>query len=492
MYEMARDNQGLFVYTTQASDSVTAYYAITTVRNGSEIVSSLQLSQVVSESVNNPVDVLTASINGGNGRIYTQYMDYSQWNPTFNGYAYNYSVALPSNYNPSQSYPLLLRPHAYGEGLTYIGQAEFGWQLIELFLHDPGTAQGSIHSWWYGYAAQHNYLTDGRISTAGTIENFTEQRVMRAIDAMIADRAFNIDEDLIHAYGNSMGASGSLSWAMRYPSVISGVYANQPMTDYRDNPLFAQELERAWGLKSNNLPIVNDGPRSGDIRTYGQQGFRAVGVWDWMDHHQQLVARRGDDFAYLMTLHGKNDNIIDWRTQGVPTVQAFTNANVGFSAMYNDSGHAWNGFAAVVTKMFGLGGGSFEWKYPLDLSFPAIQNASGSSAVSPSASGTNSYNLNIEWATAHNPFDDVIVDLPNRYEITLKSNAGTQTADITPRRTQRFTVNANTFCSWTTTRADSGARLASGTVRADSDALVTVNRVQILNGSGTRLAINCP
>ena len=161
-------------------------------QSGVEDVLSLQLAQAVSESVSSPVDVLTVSSNGGKGRIYTQYMDYSQWNPTFNGYAYNYTVALPFNYNASQSNPLLLRPHAYGEGLTSLGQTEYGWPVIELFPHDPGEAQGALHSWWYGYAAQHNYETDGRMPTTGTIENFTEQRVMRSIDAMIADTSFNI------------------------------------------------------------------------------------------------------------------------------------------------------------------------------------------------------------------------------------------------------------------------------------------------------------
>lgn len=115
------DDTGLFVYTTQPGDSASAYYAVTAVSNGVESIASLMtVGDPVSESVQAPRDVLTLSINGGNGRLYTQYMDYSQWNPTFNGYIYNYTVALPSNYNPSRSYSLMVEPHAHSETNKFV------------------------------------------------------------------------------------------------------------------------------------------------------------------------------------------------------------------------------------------------------------------------------------------------------------------------------------------------------------------------------------
>ena len=66
-----RDDQGLFVYTTQGQDSGTAYYAVTGVSNGVEDVSSLQTSVSVNESVASPRDVLTFITSDGTGRIYT-------------------------------------------------------------------------------------------------------------------------------------------------------------------------------------------------------------------------------------------------------------------------------------------------------------------------------------------------------------------------------------------------------------------------------------
>ena len=488
------DDQGLFVYTTQQDDSATAYYAVTSVRNGVEDPSTLQLADPVTESVAEPTDVLTVSVNGGSGRIYTQFMDYSNWNPTLNGYIYHYAVALPAGHDASQSYPLMIEPHAHGELPKFRTEAEFEWQVIQLFPYDPGFAVGAIHSWWYGYSADHNFLTDFGLPSTGTIENFTEQRVMRAVRTLRASNDFNIDEERIHAYGNSMGASGSVSLALRYPSVLSGVYASQPMMNYAASPTFIDdEFERIWGSTNVNLPIVNRGPYDDDIRFYGENGFQSVGVWDWMDHHQQLVERRGDDFAYLMISHGKSDNVIDWQTQGKPTIQALTSANAGFSAVANGAGHTWQGFDAVVSSMFGLRD-DIPWTYPVDLSFPAIQNVSGSGDIVPgdNPSVIDSHNLDFEWATEHTPFDDAIVDLPDSYEITLRTTSGSsQTADITPHRTQQFSMDAGQSCSWTATDRNNSQLIGSGVVEADIDSLATVVGVPVVTGTGTRLAIDC-
>ena len=488
------DDTGLFVYTTQPGDSATAYFAVTSVVNGVESVQSLQTTAApVSESVSQPRDILTISVNGGKGRIYTQFMDYSNWNPTFNGYAYNYSVAFPANYDAGRSYPLLVEPHAHSEVYRFLPETEFGHEVIQLLPHDPGEILGFTHSWWYGYSADHNYATDGAVPSSGTIENFTEQRVMRAVNEMIINPGVNVDTQLIHALGHSMGGSGVLAWGMRYPSIISGVFASQPMTNYEANTIFQGEFERLWGSRSANLPIVNDGMYSEDIALYG--GLINVGVWDWMNHQQQLTERRGDDFAYLMTTHGKSDTIIPWQDQGRPIVQTFTDANVGFSARYEDVGHTWVGINAVVTPLFGLGfDAEFAWKYPLDLSFPAIQNASGSSNIPPSDSGVDNHNLNIEWATLHYAFDGVgsIVDQPAQYEITIRSTSGNnQSADITPRRTQRFSVNPGTSCNWAATDRNNSQLIGAGVVEADIDSLVTVVGVPVVTGTGTRLAIDC-
>ena len=495
------DDTGLFVYTTQTGEEGATYYAVTSVVGGVEVTTSvLSISEAIIESVDQPTDVLTFS-NGDDIRIYTQFMDYLDWNPSFNGYAYNYGVVLPDNYNPGQSYPLLLEPHAFGETMLTIERPEDelkfdGWDIIQIHPHDPGSQEGgAVHSWWYGYAADHDYNTQGNIPSAGRIENFTEQRLMRAIDFVVDSPLYNVDEDLIHAFGHSMGASGSLALGMRYPSVISGIYASQPMTDYAASPLFQDEFVQLWGTQQSALSIFNSGPRSEDISIYGSP-LAPVSVWEWMDHQQQLIDRRGDEFAYLMYSHGKPDETINFETQGQPTIQAFTAANAGFSARFNEQTHSFSSFNSVVTSLFGLGSASdFPWKYPLDLSYPAIQNASGSGPLFPTTdiATVDSYNLDFEWQTPHTvDFSGEIVDLPDNYEITLRSTRGSsQTADITPRRTQQFSVNAGQSCRWTATDLNSGQLIAAGDIEVDIDSLATVVGVPIVTDMGTRLAIDC-
>jgi len=488
------DDTGLFVYTTQPGDSANAWYAVTSVSNGVERLSSvITTASAINESVSKPQDVLTVSVNQGKGRIYTQFMDYQNWNPTFNGYAYSYTVALPSNYNPGTSYPLMLELHAHSEPYKFVNESEYNWQVITLFPSDPGLDVGESHSWWYGYARDHNY-NSGTAPTSGPIANFTEQRVMRAIESVIDDSDFNVDTNKVHGLGHSMGGSGVLSLGLRYGSILSGVYASQPMTDYNNaNSQFQGELNLAWGTRGANLPIVNSGPYGQDIAFYGVGGVQSVGVWDWMDHQKQLVDRRADDFAFLMTFHGKQDSIINWQSQGQPLVQAFTDANAGFSARnYGNIPHTWVGFESVVTSLFGFGNGAdFPWKYPLNLSYPAIQNASGSSAINPPNSGNDAYNMDIEWATPHTPFAASIVDQAKRYEISLRSTGAAQTADITPRRTQQFDPNPGQQCDWAAIDNSTSQTFASGSATVDVDSLLTIPAVSIMTGAGTRLVIDC-
>lgn len=485
------DRTGLFVHTARTNSA--AYYAVTSVVNGIESraisAGNNSLQSSIGESISTPRPVLTSSLNGGRGRVYTQFMDYADWNPTLNGYAYNYAVALPQNYDPSRSYPLLLELHAYGESYGIEEQAQFGWQVIQLFPSDPGSDQGSTHSWWYGYSADHNYKTGGQEPVSGRIANFTERRVMQAVREVIDNPELNVNRQLVHAFGHSMGGSGAFGFGLRYGNVFSGIYGSEGMTNYRSNPLFQGELASIWGSQATNLPIINRGPDSGPIQRYD-----GIGVWDWMNHQKQLVDRRTDRMAYLMLGHGKADDVIDWTTQGEPLIRAFTNAKAGFSARSAANfGHSWLGFTATVHTLFGFGNDTlFEWRYPLDLSFPAIQNASASGSLFPGVGQTDEYNLNIEWATPHTPFAPTIVDQPGRYEISLRSLAGNQVADITPRRTAGFSVIAGERCNWSTRDNNNGRLIASGVTTVASDALLTVDDVSIRTGSGTLLAINCP
>ncbi len=492
------DDQGLFVHTTSGSQQGGAYYAVTSVVGGREDLTVIAGNNATTEPVNEfsstPRPVQIVSENGGRGRIYTQFMDYSQWNPTHSGYAYNFAVALPADYDPQRRYALRMTLHAFGESHKFVEQTEFDWPVIQLFPSDPGTRFGTVHSWWYGYARDHNYRTQGSIPRSGAIENFTEQRVLASIDFLINDSQFSIDSDLTHVYGHSMGGSGSLTYGMRYPSVFAGIYASEPMTNYATSPEFQDNFVSLWGTRDTNLPIVNNGRNNSAISDYDSNGSQPTRVWDWMNHQQQLINRRGDRFSYLMVDHGKDDRVIDWQTQGRPMAGVFTQARAGFSAAaVGGVGHNWLGFRSLVRNVFGFGFDDPQgWRYPKTLSFPGIHNSTGSGSLQPLNNGDDLHNTTIEWATPINNFHQSIVDSENAYEITFRSTALNQTADITPRNTNAFRPAVGATCSWSARDISNNRSVGSGNSTVDSDRLLTIRSVLILAASGTRLQISCP
>ena len=482
--------KGLFVYTTPTGQSGTWYYAVTQVTAGNESLTvtggSSSLSTAVTEVVATPRPVLTVSNASGKGRIYTQYMDYAKWNPTFQGYAYNYSVALPDAYDPNVAWPIKLMPHAYGERFRMEQSAEYGWPSIEVFVDDPGGGAPGMRyqTWWYGFAADHNYQTSGAIPSSGRVENFTEQRVLKAIDEVATN--FNVDKQRIHSQGHSMGASGSLSLGMRYADVFSGIFASEPMTNYATSPGFQEDFSVLWGTQASNLPIVSNGAHAAPLKKYD-----GLGVYNWMNHHEQLVNRRGEPMAFLMVGHGKADDVIDWATQGRPFIAALNASNVGFTAEQRFGwDHNWMSFNFSLDSMFSpADGGLSAWAYPNNVSFPGISNASGSGPLVPGLTGTDFYNMAFEWSVPWNQFHTSIVDTATTYEISLRSSTVAQTADVTPQRTKAFRPAIGTTVTWKNVNNATGAIVQSGTTTIDADGLATLRAISIGTGIGNRLIL---
>ncbi|MCA9083922.1 MAG: hypothetical protein KDA81_07690, partial [Planctomycetaceae bacterium] len=489
------DDTGLFVYTTQDGESGNAFYAVTLVVNGVEQaldVSGDALATSVQETAGETAPILVNSVNGGKGRVYTQFMDYKTWNPTFQGYAYNYAVALPADYDPSKDYALKVNLHAYTGSYQFLPQTEYGWQTIELFVDDPGADRGTIHTWWYGFAADHNYRTDGPIPTSGVIENFTEQRVLKAIDEVVANSDFSVDTTRIHAQGHSMGGSGALSLGIRYGDLFAGIYSSEGMTNYAASPGFQNEFVQLWGSQQDNLLIVNNGPHASAIAQYGAGQPEQTGVWNWLNHGEQLLRRRGENIAFLMFGHGKDDTVIDWETQGRPFLAAVEAAGVAFTAEDRDNwSHNWMGFSFAPHNLFSAGYGDLgEWSFKDTSSFLAIANATGSGPVPPTSTGTDFYNLNIEWATSWNAFHDDIVDSTDYYEISVRSTTVNQTASVTPRDFQQFSASAGQTVYWKSVDNNSDQVLQQGQVVVDSDGLITLNSFSVRTGLGSRLILS--
>lgn len=193
--------RGLFVHTAHATGAF--YYAVTVVTGGVENTADFDsgnsLTAPVVEQPADPEPVLIRT--NGRSRVFTQFMDYAGWNPTFNGYAYNYAVNVSIEVTTNTPAPLYLQLHPYGNRYQVRDSPELGVKGIELSVDDPG------NTWHYGYSATWNYGAGGA-PAAGPIVNFTEWRHLQAVWDVVRSPMYNVDTNRITSTARRWAAVG--------------------------------------------------------------------------------------------------------------------------------------------------------------------------------------------------------------------------------------------------------------------------------------------
>jgi len=495
------DTTGLFVWTTH--EDGTFYYAVTTVQGGTENVTDFgpgNTAGPIAEAVADPQPVKVWQAAGGRGFVFTQYLDYSRYNPTFGvpqggsaqQYAFNYGVTLPSDAACGGSLPASLPGNVYLEGWggRYSNDDVTPWNYCVVFIvpDDPN------QTWYYGHSASYDYRLGGT-ANSGPIVNFTEERILRAIYDTLRDPTFRLDPNRIYAYGHSMGGSGALALGMRYPNVFAATYSSEPMTNYQTSALWLSDTEWKWGTVTSNLPIETQAPNGWADHLARHNG---TGVWDWQNHQQQLVSQRGDDMAHISLAHGTLDNVIAWSTQGQPAYEPFYLGRRAFSGATEAADHTWLGYSGLGPNVqdYNYTGPFYGWTAVRDESLPGLTYASGSSSVPPPGAGA-SYNLNLEWSASWYNWDGAPIDTADEWRISLRtlvlsvsegSVGSTQTVDVTPRRLQTFHIVPADACAWENRRVGDNGLVASGTVIADAAGLITVPAFQVTSG-GNRLIL---
>ncbi|MBN2304457.1 MAG: prolyl oligopeptidase family serine peptidase [Anaerolineae bacterium] len=484
------DGTGLFIWTTHENGNF--YYAVRS-SDGSLLLTT---TGPITEWVSEPEPVLAWESADRLSRVYTQFMDYATYNPTFDAprlgtnwlglpnweelerannhqqYAYNYWVGLPT---PEicggavwDQVPLIL--HIEGWGSRYaVADAALYWCAVHLWGDDPN------QSWYFGFSATHDYRTEIPVTT-GPIVNYTEERLLSAVRETLRNvQQPIIDPDRIYVYGHSMGGTGSLMLAERYPAIFAAAAASEPMMNFAAANMWVDELESKWGARALNLPVEIRGPDAVHLAPY-----QDTGVWDWQNLAAQLAVRRGDEMAFIAIAHGTQDTVIDWQTVVRPSYAAFYQGNRAFIGEITPDDHTWLGFRYHPNWDFdGL-------NFRRDESLPALSNASSSAPVPPD--GVGSYNLTLEWSSSTNNFAGPVIDLPTEWTVVLRSMTGDQTVDITPRRLQQFTVTPGTVYHWQNIGLSDEAAVQEGTITPDGDGLITIMGFMV-SENGNRLVI---
>ena len=512
---------GLLVWTLDSTDfgggtSGSGYYAITTVDQGVENTTDFTAANTfgpVTESIQDPTPVRTTVDIGPEGTLFIQYRDLRNWNPTFHApnftnlyyglspsipsvarsiqYAYVYALygPDPGTCTMGGPYPLMLRLHGWqGNAYSPLSADPFAsycaYKLIPIDVTE---------TWWFGFARDHDFRGGGVVPGGDTIVNYTEQRVLDMIVSLLADPVFgpDLDPQRIYSFGHSMGGSGSLALAMRYPDVFAGIYACDPMTNYQTSGQagdtdWTGDAGLKWGTIAQNLPVEIDAPNGWADHLKVHNG---TGVWDWQNHQSQLSLRVADEMVPLGTAHGTMDSVIGWSNQGQPLPGALDGSRRAWGTYVEAGGHIWKDFQGLPPSMdkdansvpfdgFGV---------IRDETVPGLSQASSNPPLPPAGAGD--FNQIVEWSSSWDPFAGPPQDDPDCWCMTLRTVDGsTVTVDVTPRRLQAFLVTPGVDYTWENLSLGTGTVIESGTIIADANGLLTLPGVTI-DGNGNALSL---
>ena len=431
-------DDGLWVHT--AGDAGSFYYAVVAVdENGVEaqsiVLGENSLAAPIEQSVADPVPVLDETGTVTDYQYpYRTYILYRRDDQCLaDGEATKFCVTTPPNYDPNNSYPVLVVLHHYGYYHTPIAWGG----TITLSPCDFISCLPYTHNtWWYGCCENYPDVS------SGTVRNYTEQMLLSEIDWLKEN--YHVDENRVFVQGGSMGASGALSFGLRHPEVFAAILAMVPQVDPGDPSAgFQGQLEDIWGSVEDNLP-TNDG----------------IGVWDRMDM-ASFVGSHTEDLPFVKVFNHKNDTTLPW-----PAVP-------GFYDNLDESRHAaiiaWgqNGHSASTLDLpQEFAGFNIYNNIRRNRSCPVINNSTGNqdpgNGDPMDGDDIGQMNSGYEW--------QILADSPAGWSVSIcYTPGGDVTADISARRLQQFFFDEGQMLCYVVRRELDGSIVDSGCVTAERE-----------------------
>lgn len=504
---------GGLVWTMHAEDFGGAalgqsYYAVTSVQRGLENVSLSAANTVgpVREEVADPAPVLVESTP--QAHLFVQYLDLREFNPTMHApnavfgwygldpsdprlegaiqYAFPYVVAEPS-VPAAEPLPLLVSLHGRQDHLIggELNAALFLRPVLELRPLDLRA------TWWFGFARDHDYRTGTWPGPGGAVANYTEERVLRMVHDLLRDSTFGprIDAQRVYVNGFSMGGTGALALALRYPAVFAAAFVAAPVTNFRTSAHWNPDVTPRWGAEALELPTQLDAPNGWGLLL---EHFEGRSVWDWQNLAHDAEERYAAETVPFGLSHGLFDTVVEWPTQGQPLYGALELGR-----------RAWGGVATA--NRHDLGEVSFfvgspppletvdtfqlfhDFRVVRDESLPALHDVSDDPPLPPA--GVAGYHQTIDWSTSWDPWDGAPLDTSALWRVSLRSTDGlTRTTSVTPRRLQAFAPIPEVRYHWASRAIADDALLGEGVVDAELTGLLELPAVPV-TGAGVRLEV---
>ncbi|MDY0222945.1 MAG: right-handed parallel beta-helix repeat-containing protein [Desulfobacterium sp.] len=492
-------DKGLFVYSPLEEGEF--FYAVTAVVNDREnnalVMSRNTLKGPVHETIGQGVPVLQ--------RVETpelfQYIKkaklyfYTRWesppNTGLKNKPFDYLVAVPENVKKPA--PVGIHLHGWGGNLlgdyAWWNNAEKGSILLSS-TQDP-------YDWWTGY--EENFYSrkkepgkknnrvekvvdniinripsfsdskDGsKDRETRTVRPYTINRLFSFLDFLANESQWPIDLTQTFTAGSSMGGSGSLMIAIRYPDRIAWARSWVGVHIPGKSPQFKSSYIHVWGNPEENVKFEDGTP-----------------VWDYFNDAKYLYAHPEKEVGFLTFSNGKNDGAIGW-AQAVEFLKALQDTRRPHLFIWGQEGH---GQRTVMPE-----NGS-QQVMPIDIrtdvSLPAFTNCSldNNPGNGDPSDGDPNGQIN-RWLYWH---EKDITDSEDNYQITValmdSAPESTCSVDVTPRKVQRFKPEPGEKLYWASKTLLGGKMVQAGEMTADKNGLFTLASV-VVSKKKNRLVVS--
>ncbi len=380
---------------------------------------------------------------------------YTRWesppNCNRNSIPFDYLVAIP----PKLKIPAPVGIHMHGWGGNLLGGYAW-WNNAEKGAILLATNQFP-YDWWTGYNENFGMKNKAGFQK-GVVRPYTTNRLFSFLDYLKKHSQWKIDLKRTFTAGSSMGGSGSLMMAIRYPDKIAWARSWVGVHIPEKSPRFKGSYARVWGKPEANIKFEDGTP-----------------VWDYYNDAKYLYKHPEKEVGFLTFCNGKNDSGIGW-AQAVEFLRALQATKRPHLFIWGQAGH---GQRTIMP------GNNSQRVMPIDIrtnqSLPAFTNCSldenPGNGDPKDGDPKGQINRWLFWDTKD------LVDLPDRWEITVglmaKAPAVQCFVDITPRRLQKMVLMPGEKIRWEN-RSLKGAIIGQGSTFTDKNGLITLHHIKVL------------